>query len=321
MEPMRYRIKAPVDGSVLLQPPHKSVSARRAGVEFSLEVGKTGTVSFATASAPVPSDKIAHFAGSIEPGDGRVAAKFRIGGDRELHEQLLAALQDLEIDLAFASRGGLERIRWSELEQSFIAETDDERAMLAVTSLTVSNAYPQPTVGFTPASFAKIVDYTTNTKELLAAKAFFIDGQRDFGQFRYAQAFINCYYVLEWLYADGQFRQKSVLRSFERSAVLNQGLEITLKTLSRDKTKWQAFVPQISSTSKPPTIGDLRRYLVETRGRVHHVSKKEPKRFHSATNRQRFEFPAFVVLMVAAVVLETEENNLKPRPYQMRKTL
>ena len=184
------------------------------GIELAL-VGDRGYVSHAIASIEVPQERQARFRSSVEVGVDDVP-HFHIGGDQELHSRLLAALQELELDLAFACPA-LKRIRWREIEQEYVAESAEEAAQLAVVSLSTSQKYPEPVFKLTEAGFERVVDYTSETRLLYVVKSFWLQGRNDFEECRYVQAFHSFYFVVEWLYANGKFKEQAVLSEFEKS--------------------------------------------------------------------------------------------------------
>src|SRR5690349_18759827 len=98
---MRYVLRAPVEGNLLLEYPLRRVSTVNNDLELLLETTDSLQVTHASASIIVPAERLATFRSSVGPGAAGTAATFHIGGDRELYERLLKALQDLEVNLAF----------------------------------------------------------------------------------------------------------------------------------------------------------------------------------------------------------------------------
>src|SRR5262249_22111079 len=136
---MRYTLRAPIDGNLVLEYPNRRVSTTRDGIELSLELGEKGAVSHAVASTRVPSEKVQAFRSVTGPDVGGSALTLSIGGDRELYETLLTSLQDFELELAFALPGNaLRRIRWTDVEHHFVAETPEEESLISVTTYSTS---------------------------------------------------------------------------------------------------------------------------------------------------------------------------------------
>ncbi len=79
---MRYSLRAPIDGNLVLHYPNRRVATTRNGIELSLEIGEKGAVSHATASIQVSNDKVEAFRSSTGPGQGRSAITLNIGGDK-----------------------------------------------------------------------------------------------------------------------------------------------------------------------------------------------------------------------------------------------
>jgi len=190
--------------------------------------------------------------------------------------------------------------------------------LISVTNYSTSKKYPDSVAKITSEGFTKLVEYTSHTKALLPAKAFWLQGKNDFADFRYVQAFYSFYFVLEWLYANGKFKTAGVLEQFEKSSVLNSALEAAIQSFRGQDRHWRAILKDM-----PWLRGDavdvpaIRRYLVEVRGRTHHVSGKDKVRFPSREGGQQYETPALVAMYVATLVIETEERTLRPRDYSV----
>jgi hypothetical protein len=288
--------------------------AVRDGIELAL-VGDRGFVSHAVASIKVPAEKVGNFRGSVNVGANDVP-HFNVGGDRELHGRLLSALQELELDLAFACPA-LKRIRWREIEQEYVPENDDERAQLAVVSLTTSQNYPEPVFKLTGPDFARVIEYTLHTKSLRVVKGFWLQGRNDFDEHRYVQAFHSFYFVLEWLYANGKFKEQAVLSEFEKSPVLDRVLVAALAVLNQDSRHRNAvrrdMAPDVDLGPR-----SLREYVVALRGRLHHVSRKSRGLHPTSMDQSAYESAAFIAMFIASAVISEEENAIRPTPYTIK---
>jgi hypothetical protein len=318
---MRYMLRAPIEGTVVLQYPARRVSTERNGVELALEVGEKGVVAHAVAAISVPSAKVQAFKSTTGAGHSGSDFSLKIGGDKELYEFLLTALQDLELDLGFAFPGiALRRIRWTDAEHRFVAETAEEESLLSVTSYSTSKSYPESVAKITEKGFRDLLEYTSHTRALSPAKAFWLRGQNDFLEFRYVQAFYSFYFVLEWLYANGKFKKSAVLAQFEKSTILNSALEASIQAFRAQGRHWQAMLGDMAYVKDGGAVdlAAIRRYLVELRGRAHHVSAKDSSRIPVRDGEQRYETAALVAMHVATVVIELEERALNLEHMRLR---
>jgi hypothetical protein len=114
---MRYRLVADVDGNVYIS---GSVSIQRDEYTFDFTPSDTGKLVTIAISLSVPQERLQKFASTIGPGNGKSVASINIGGDIEIHQQLVRQLQALESTLSFSTQMSLRRIRWDHPKQEYI---------------------------------------------------------------------------------------------------------------------------------------------------------------------------------------------------------
>ncbi|MCA9473455.1 MAG: hypothetical protein MRJ96_11925 [Nitrospirales bacterium] len=128
------------------------------------------------------------------------------------------------------------------------------------------------------------------------------------------EACYDFYFLLEYLFSDGQFKADKVKKKFQASPELQEAIqkvlddsEIMQSLQGISKQKYQEFLEGKS----PREISD---FFVELRGRIHHQSKKNKKTWHPA-NQQGFKFEGelftqvcFHLMMKTATDLMYGEN-------------
>jgi hypothetical protein len=126
---MRYKLTAEVESNIFVAE-NVSTELKNVTVEFSRDDhGKLRKISV---SKQVPASKSNNFKQSFEPGSGNIKLKISIGGDEELHNELIKELQRIESNLAFAAHGLLKRVRWDNPQQEYIPENAEEEISLAL---------------------------------------------------------------------------------------------------------------------------------------------------------------------------------------------
>src|SRR5262245_52105385 len=99
---MRYKLTAKVEGNIFIS---QAVSVDDADNTFKFLSDDNGKLISVSAIKPVPNNKINNFRQSVIPGIGIAKLNISIGEDEELHAELVKALQTVESNLAFSTRG------------------------------------------------------------------------------------------------------------------------------------------------------------------------------------------------------------------------
>jgi hypothetical protein len=108
---------------------------------------------------------------------------------------------------------------------------------------------------------------------------FFRKGQIDFNEGRYIEAIYDFYFLLESLYANGQFREKSVITAFEKSAELTGAIRTVLQDsdcLSMERDVWNDIVLLYGNKSMREVLEEI----VKLRGFLHHHTLKRKDIWH-----------------------------------------
>jgi len=160
-----------------------------------------------------------------EQNDG--AYRMEISGYQRHHDDAINTLQMLE---SLFGLKGVERIHWEEAEANFIPETEDEKSSIDVLKIGISQSYPRRQHKWT----FDLSSYDWDVIERLKVPlAFYRRGEIRHRNFEYISAFIQYYFVLEGLFAEGDWRnvEDRYINSNELVAIA----DTTLEQLSDEK--------------------------------------------------------------------------------------
>ena len=143
--------------------------------------------------------------------------------DQQLHTKMMSAVHSVESFLAIY--GNLEAIHWN-LAESFVeAENEEEKARSRLKSWMMSPDIEDPVVDLSPEALRLVFSHAKLCSRLTATIAFHRAGINDIRRAENISAFFGFYFVLEGLYANGQFHAKPVIQEFRRSPELTDAIE------------------------------------------------------------------------------------------------
>lgn len=175
---MRYSIVAKATSNVILE---KATVIERGDMRFEFIPDETLKLSVVAVSFQVPQDKITNFANSVTQPGQQEPVLFTIGGNQELREALITEFQSVEAHLSFATGGSLQSINWLNLEnEEFIAESLEEKALLAIGGFSSKSEYEKPLVQISEKALSNLIMLMPSYTSLTIAKAFFREGMTFF---------------------------------------------------------------------------------------------------------------------------------------------
>ncbi len=251
------------------------------------------------------------FYSTIEAGDSHTPHKITLNGDKELYQKLIKEFQLIEAALTL---NGMKKIYWNQPKYEVIPETDEERSKLAVYSFEHKLEYPKREVELNESALSKIIKTTSRYSELLILENFLREGQNEYTQFRFIQAFYNFYFVIEDLYGGGKTKNDQIESNFKASADLTKILGIVLKTIEttpKHKATLERFLKEKGLEFSAINIIHL---IVLIRGSLHHFSGKSTLRQGTPLNQEEFETIAFLLYGIAlhAILFRIVEINNRP---------
>jgi hypothetical protein len=225
---MRYKLTAEVKSNIFVAE-NVSTELENVIVEFSRDNHEK--LMKISVCKQVLACKSNDFKQSFEPSSGNMKLKISIGGDKELHNELIKELQRIESNLAFATHGLLKRVRWDNPQQEYIPENAEEENLIDIRNFSPHKAHPEAKANVTTNMLIGLTKLSPNYESLLLAKVFWRERMIYHNNLQSIQAFHQFYFVLEDFYISGKSSSKrAVIKIFNESKEL---LDIADKTLTQ----------------------------------------------------------------------------------------
>ena len=136
-----------------------------------------------------------------------------MGRDGDLYEALTHDLQELESLLAFSFN--LNKVHWEHPREERIAERPEERGFQFHME---PGAYTEARIPITEEDLTSLLNNKRLLSPLTVVKSFWREARNSYNASRYISAFVNSFFILEGLYANGEFVKNEICRQFLASA-------------------------------------------------------------------------------------------------------
>ncbi len=254
----------------------------------------------------------AYFAKITPNAHGKGHHSMVIRSDESITRQLQEEMQCLEASIMFG--GSPTKIDWENPERGWIPENEEEKVKINVLQISYERKYPQKITVLDEKRLISIIESRNDYTNITILEAFYNDGTRFFNEFKYINAFYNFYFVIEDLYGDGNTINRLIEKSFKESDDLRRFLENVRDNhiLNHEKHS-KSFIDFLDEMGKTTSTDDVIDFLVNTRGRLHHFSRKSTLRIGTPFNQREYEAIAFFVMGIAlrAILQETYYINIE----------
>jgi len=230
------------------------------------------------------------------PGE-KVSARITINRDKQLYDELIGEFQELESTLAF--NGNLKKIFWDTPKDEVICENEEEREKACLFSSHWQREYPDPIKHIDEDILKDIIISKEKYNHLTIPKAFWREGNNEFKEFRYINAFFNFYFILEGLYGDGNTKNQLVEKAFKESKEFREFVEFIIESLKKNQRHFQKINEMLKFRNKILDVDNLISLIVSTRGDLHHFMNNPNKVQGTPFNHKEFETIAWVSLGIA----------------------
>jgi len=288
---MKYGIKCRVDSNTVIGKEPVQITVNN--IDFTLEPSEDGLLTGLTAIIPIEQgqDFVSQIAPSNFPG---IAWTVTVDSNQQVHDELHALIQYIESMLSFHFE--TKKIYLEEAERFFVPENEEEGMKIDVMSYSLrKQPYPEQTRKLTVGDFKEIIQQRSKYEPLKVLKMFHREGLREFGSFRYIQAFYNFYFVLEDLYLQGKTSKNEVIKRFKVSQTFTKIVQKLIDTSIKGHhfKNIQDFLMEEALNFDVDGIIEL---IVDMRGNLHHYSGKSTKRKGTPLNQGDFESMAYLLL-------------------------
>ncbi|MBT4539739.1 hypothetical protein HOC32_05615, partial [Candidatus Woesearchaeota archaeon] len=230
------------------------------------------------------------------PGE-RISGKITINRDKRLYDELIKEFQELESILAF--NGNLKKIFWDTPKDEVICENEDEREKVGLFSSHWQKEYPDPIKQIDEEILTDIIATKEKYSYLTIPKAFWREGNNEFKEFRYINAFFNFYFILEGLYGNGNTKNNLVEKALKESNEFRGFVEFIIESLKKNQRHLNKINEMLKFRNKILSVDNIISLIVSTRGDLHHFMNNPNKVQGTPFNHKEFETIAWVTLGIA----------------------
>lgn len=206
--------------------------------------------------------------------------------DNPVYTDLLALLQYLE------SVGGfwcsVHEINWESAEFDWVPEDDTERSELAVWNLRIEKKYPPATTEIDESFVKTLIQRRAQHQCLTVPLAFYREGKNEFRRFRYIQAFVNFYFMIEGLFGGGGPNYR-VREHFASAPTLVGAADAAAEYLRSQPKHWEGVRGALPSANYSLDACGVLDLLVDCRGVLHHFSTRDSRPKAHPHNQRTFE--------------------------------
>ncbi len=288
---MRFGMKCRVDSNTEIGKEPLQITID--GIDFTLEPSKEGLLSGLTVIAKIEQGKkfVSQIAPSNVPG---IAGALTVDVDQQFIEDLKGLIEYIESMLSYHFE--TKKIYLEEAERFFVPENEEEIGKIDVMSYSLQKRqYSEQTRRLTVADFKEIIQQRSKYEPFKMVNLFHREGIREFGSFRYIQAFYNFYFVLEDLYGQGKTSNNEIGKKFKSNQTLRDIVQKMLNTFIKGEhlKNIQNFLLEENISFGIDGLLDL---VVQVRGNLHHYSGKSTKRKGTPLNQGDFESMAYLLM-------------------------
>ena len=230
--------------------------------------------------------------------------------DKDLVEDIKSDFRNLESILCLDY--GIEKIFWETPKLVFEPENEQEKENLLFKDLKPSKKY---IVNATPLN-PEHVKYLFNNKDKLnrymIPLAFLREGLNEYRDFRYIYAYYNFYFIIEDLFADGEWKADKFIQKCKESKDFIKYSTIIYKSDEKFKLKIKKW---LDIYNYPETPEGFCKLIFKVRGSLHHFANKNSQKQGTPFNHADYEVMAYflmsIVMLTLADKIEIELPNLK----------
>ena len=232
--------------------------------------------------------------------------KFTVSSDYEAHikDKLIREMQRLESTLALV--GNIKRVYWNKATMEYYPETTEEHARFNVVPswfflYEMSTDDPRLVNAET---LVHLVGHRELFQPLVIPMAFYREAKTEYSAARYINAFFNSYFIIEGFFGNGKFKTNAVIDELTKSAVFKGFVQELLDDVGKNNNPDEGMTKaqleaELKAKGQDYTAEGLIKYMVETRGSLHHFSIKSPKPQGTPLNNADYKRLAFVTFALA----------------------
>jgi len=232
---------------------------------------------------------------------------FAMGRDGQLHEALIHELQELESLLAFSFL--LNKIHWEHPREERIAERPEERGFKFHF---VPGEYKEVRIPITEADLTSLLNNKKLLSPLTVVKSFWREARNAYNASRYISAFVNAFFILEGLYANGKFSKKDICREFLDYPPFVTSIARVFAMVQQECPEHLDKLSKVlEQRGKTLDVTEFTTLLVDTRAELSHFIARDIRKRERLFEESYWSI-SFVCLRLATILIEHESDLLIP---------
>jgi hypothetical protein len=192
------------------------------------------------------------------------------------------AYKDMEQWLIYIEAMGafnfeVEKIHIDELEVKWICETEEEKGCIPITSLKRNREKKKADKHLCDSNLSNLVIFRKALPEAYIPFSYYRQARNFFNDNDYYFAFINYFMMLEFIFADGQFRKDTMTLKFKNSELLELCVLSALQTFENEDNKGSNYLwilQECKKRQKKLDFDGIVYLLIEYRGLLSHASNR-----------------------------------------------
>ena len=239
------------------------------------------------------------FYSELSPGKEDSKLTINIKSGIGVVDELKSDFQYLESSIAFM--GSYTKIRWENPIQEWIPETEEEKSKLKIIKLEHKKiGYPQSALILPENDFKEMILDKPKYDSLTILQAFYNDSNNFYNDFKYINAFYNYYFVIEDIYGGNNTQNRLIKKSFKNSTDLKNNIKWVIDTRIKPHKKHNNNITNfLKDMNLTDTVDDIIDFLIDTRGRLHHFSRKSTLKIGTPFNQSDYESVAYLASGIA----------------------
>lgn len=264
---MKIRICAEIEGLFLIQ---EKVTAKLFPYEF--ELFQRDGKRYISVTKPVKN--YLEFAPIVSVKDGAVnmeVTKPEIYKDMEDWLYYIEAMGAFDFEVS--------KIHVDELEVIWIRENEEEERLIPITSHKKTRQVREAKKHITNDNLFNLVFYRKMLPESHIPFTYYRQARNYFDNGNYYFAFINCFMMLEFCFAEGEFHKRRMTEKFLKASLLKLCVLATLSILKSDDNggNYEWLISECKSRQKELDFEGVVYVLIEYRGLLSHATERSKK--------------------------------------------
>jgi hypothetical protein len=192
---------------------------------------------------------------------------------------------------------GIRSVSMNDMKVEFIPESDTEKESLNVFSFSIPKSFPKRNIHVQSHQFRDILKMRKNWEYITTPMSFYREGNVEFESFRFKNAFINYFFMLEGLYGNGQSGKASQIKALLSHQEVHDAVTKAMVAVRKSNAEkhLENLTALLAHYSYEETVEGIISLLVHTRGVLSHFYVKSSQRQGTPLNQENFYTEAFIM--------------------------